>query len=152
MQFYINKIHNIFPGRIQYISHVRSCNLVVFFFFLRWVLYEKPNFKGEKIAVDEGDIEITCPFNLPAEQLQNGHEDGKEQNGEKSNVQTESEPARKSIIGSIRRAVRVRKDQFSFLCYWMKMTCTSLQQSFCYAGKVNSYRKHFCTGVFNSLL
>ncbi|XP_051729242.1 beta/gamma crystallin domain-containing protein 2 [Ctenopharyngodon idella] len=27
-----------------------------------WVLYEKPNFKGEKIALDEGDIELTNPF------------------------------------------------------------------------------------------
>lgn len=79
---------------------------------LRWVLYEKPNFKGEKIALDEGDIELTYPFNPPEEALQNGHMENKEQNGEMkgeaSDGQTESQLARKFIIGSIRRAVRVR--------------------------------------------
>ncbi|XP_078124592.1 uncharacterized protein crybg2 [Sander vitreus] len=75
-----------------------------------WVLYEKPNFKGEKIALDEGDIELTYPFNPPEEQLQNGQKDGEEQNGEQSgetsDVQTENKPARRFIIGSVRRAVR----------------------------------------------
>uniref|UniRef100_A0A3Q3WJA2 Beta/gamma crystallin 'Greek key' domain-containing protein n=1 Tax=Mola mola TaxID=94237 RepID=A0A3Q3WJA2_MOLML len=71
-----------------------------------WVLYEKRNFKGEKIALDEGDIELTCPFSPPEEQLQNGHQEGKEQNGEKSDAQTEVRPTRRFIIGSIRRAVR----------------------------------------------
>lgn len=83
-----------------------------FFFKLRWVLYEKPNFKGEKIALDEGDIELTYPFNPPEEALQNGHRENKEQNGETkgeaSDGQTESQPARRFIIGSMRRAVRVR--------------------------------------------
>ncbi|XP_034747985.1 uncharacterized protein crybg2 [Etheostoma cragini] len=75
-----------------------------------WVLYEKPNFKGEKIALDEGDIEITYPFNPPEDQLQNGQKEGEEQNGEQSgetsDVQTETKPARRFIIGSVRRAVR----------------------------------------------
>lgn len=62
------------------------------FVSLRWVLYEKPNFKGEKIALDEGDIELTSPFLPPEEQQQDG--------------EAERE-ARKFIIGSIRRAVRV---------------------------------------------
>ncbi|XP_022602884.1 beta/gamma crystallin domain-containing protein 1-like [Seriola dumerili] len=66
-----------------------------------WVLYEKPNFKGEKIALDEGDIELTYPFNPPEEQLQNGQEEG-----ETKDEQTETKPARRFIIGSIRRAVR----------------------------------------------
>lgn len=66
--------------------------------YLRWVLYEKPNFKGEKVALDEGDIELTSPFIPPEGQQQNGSEETK---GEDS-------PARKFIIGSIRRAVRVR--------------------------------------------
>uniref|UniRef100_A0A668ASC0 PR domain containing 1b, with ZNF domain n=1 Tax=Myripristis murdjan TaxID=586833 RepID=A0A668ASC0_9TELE len=52
-----------------------------------WVLYEKPNFKGEKIALDEGDIELTCPFNPPEEEEQNGQKEStgqtSEQNGEK---------------------------------------------------------------------
>ncbi|XP_015203884.2 uncharacterized protein [Lepisosteus oculatus] len=53
-----------------------------------WVLYEKPNFKGEKIPLDEGDTEVTCPFGLPEGQ--------------------EGEPqlSRKFVIGSLRRAVR----------------------------------------------
>uniref|UniRef100_A0AAQ4P373 Beta/gamma crystallin 'Greek key' domain-containing protein n=1 Tax=Gasterosteus aculeatus aculeatus TaxID=481459 RepID=A0AAQ4P373_GASAC len=68
-----------------------------------WVLYEKPNFKGEKIALDEGDIELTYPFN-PEEELQNGEKEAGEPSGETSDVQ--SEPARRFIIGSLRRAVR----------------------------------------------
>lgn len=67
-------------------------------------MYEKPNFKGEKIALDEGDIELTSPFLNPVEQQQ--------QNGE-----TKSEDAlpRKFIIGSIRRAVRVGGSRFVML-------------------------------------
>uniref|UniRef100_A0A4W6EYB8 PR domain containing 1b, with ZNF domain n=1 Tax=Lates calcarifer TaxID=8187 RepID=A0A4W6EYB8_LATCA len=74
-----------------------------------WVLYEKPNFKGEKIALDEGDIEITYPFNTPEEQLQNGQKEGEqqaEQNGETNDEQTQTKPPRRFIIGSVRRAVR----------------------------------------------
>ncbi|XP_075995421.1 uncharacterized protein crybg2 [Genypterus blacodes] len=77
-----------------------------------WVLYEKPNFKGEKIALDEGDIEITFPFSPPEEQLQNGQEKGGQkdatgQNGEQDgDKQADTKPAKKFIIGSIRRAVR----------------------------------------------
>lgn len=78
------------------------------------MLYEKPNFKGEKIALDEGDIELTYPFSPPEEQLQNGHQENKENNGETGDVQTENQPARKFIIGSIRRAVRVRQAPFSW--------------------------------------
>ncbi|XP_061737592.1 uncharacterized protein LOC133539587 [Nerophis ophidion] len=73
-----------------------------------WVLYEKRNFKGEKIALDEGDIEITCPFKPPEEEQQVNGE--KQQNGEQkeesSEEQTEAKPAKKFIIGSVRRAVR----------------------------------------------
>uniref|UniRef100_A0A8C3AYN1 PR domain containing 1b, with ZNF domain n=1 Tax=Cyclopterus lumpus TaxID=8103 RepID=A0A8C3AYN1_CYCLU len=68
-----------------------------------WVLYEKPNFKGEKIALDEGDIELTYPFDLE-EQLQNGEQEAGEQNGGTSDVPTK--PVRRFIIGSLRRAVR----------------------------------------------
>ncbi|XP_042362207.1 beta/gamma crystallin domain-containing protein 1-like [Plectropomus leopardus] len=74
-----------------------------------WVLYEKPNFKGEKIALDEGDIEITYPFSPPEEQLQNGQQGKKqngEQNGEEGDALTKTKPARRFIIGSLRRAVR----------------------------------------------
>ncbi|XP_049458184.1 uncharacterized protein crybg2 isoform X4 [Epinephelus fuscoguttatus] len=70
-----------------------------------WVMYEKPNFKGEKIALDEGDIELTYPFSPPEEQLQNGQE-GEKQNGEATDAQAETKPARRFIIGSLRRAVR----------------------------------------------
>ncbi|XP_034560244.1 uncharacterized protein crybg2 [Notolabrus celidotus] len=99
-----------------------------------WVLYEKPNFKGEKIALDEGDIELSYPFGPPEEQLQNGQQQNGQQqngqqqngqqqgekqngepngekqngepNGETSDVQTETKPQRRFIIGSLRRAVR----------------------------------------------
>ncbi|CAN9504228.1 unnamed protein product [Ophioblennius macclurei] len=80
-----------------------------------WVMYEKPDFKGEKIALDEGDIEITYPFGPPPEeqqqqqqQQQNGQQEApqQQQNGEKGEEQSEAKPTRKFIIGSIRRAVR----------------------------------------------
>ncbi|XP_037549013.1 beta/gamma crystallin domain-containing protein 1 [Nematolebias whitei] len=57
-----------------------------------WVLYEKPNFKGEKVALDEGDIELTCPFSSPEEA--------------EPNEQGQDKPTRRFIIGSVRRAVR----------------------------------------------
>ncbi|XP_064836589.1 uncharacterized protein LOC135550057 isoform X2 [Oncorhynchus masou masou] len=71
-----------------------------------WVLYEKPNFKGEKIALDEGDIELTYPFDPPEEvegqQPQNG-EDSQKEGGEEVLA---AKPARRFIIGSVRRVVR----------------------------------------------
>ncbi|KAM7373437.1 hypothetical protein PAMP_008287 [Pampus punctatissimus] len=68
-----------------------------------WVLYEKPNFKGEKVALDEGDIELTCPFSSPEE-----HQDRQkgEQARDGSNGQTNTKPPKKFVIGSLRRAVR----------------------------------------------
>lgn len=75
-----------------------------------WVLYEKPNFKGEKIALDEGDIELSYPFDPPEEeegqQPQNG-EDSQKEGGEEEVVA--AKPARRFIIGSVRRVVRVRR-------------------------------------------
>lgn len=69
---------------------------------LRWVLYEKPNFKGEKIALDEGDIEtLSNPFDTTDE--------AHEQNGQRQDGEGNQEPkTKKFVIGSIRRAVRVR--------------------------------------------
>ncbi|XP_014914100.1 uncharacterized protein crybg2 isoform X1 [Poecilia latipinna] len=69
-----------------------------------WVLYEKPNFKGEKIALDEGDVELTCPFSPPEEVLRNGQEE--EKKNRETEEQSEEKPTQKFIIGSIRRAVR----------------------------------------------
>nr|XP_057903558.1 uncharacterized protein LOC131102084 isoform X2 [Doryrhamphus excisus] len=71
-----------------------------------WVLYEKRNFKGEKIALDEGDIELTCPFLPPEEQQVNGQKQNGEQNDETSEEKKEAKPDRKFVIGSVRRAVR----------------------------------------------
>ncbi|XP_072550444.1 beta/gamma crystallin domain-containing protein 2 [Salminus brasiliensis] len=69
-----------------------------------WVLYEKPDFKGEKIALDEGDIELTYPFG-PVEDRQ-----GPTQNGTQGPEEDSSEPKptapRQFVIGSLRRAVR----------------------------------------------
>ncbi|XP_067282605.1 serine-rich adhesin for platelets [Pseudorasbora parva] len=71
-----------------------------------WVLYEKPEFKGEKFALDEGDIELNDPFGPPDEE-----EVSKQQEGTKAGRgegEEEPEPRRKRrfVIGSIRRAVR----------------------------------------------
>ncbi|XP_061671087.1 uncharacterized protein LOC133498354 [Syngnathoides biaculeatus] len=78
-----------------------------------WVLYEKRNFKGEKIALDEGDIELTCPFQQTEEEGEhqvNGQkvteEQKDEQNEETNEEQSKTKPARRFIIGSVRRAVR----------------------------------------------
>ncbi|XP_047186135.1 uncharacterized protein LOC118292501 [Scophthalmus maximus] len=74
-----------------------------------WVLYEKPNFKGEKFALDEGDIELTNPFSPPEEEEEeevNGQREAGEQNGDPGDERTESAPARRFIVGSLRRAVR----------------------------------------------
>lgn len=104
------------PRRTDQIIHEKfKPRALSVFFPPRWVLYEKPNFKGEKVALDEGDIELTNPFNSPEEQLQNGHEENKEQNSETSDAQTATERTRKFIIGSIRRAVRVRRAHFNLL-------------------------------------
>lgn len=74
--------------------------------FFRWVLYEKPNFKGEKVALDEGDIELTCPFGPIEEELLNGEMGEGQMNGVKTNGETSEEPAedkpvRRLVIGSI---------------------------------------------------
>uniref|UniRef100_A0AAV2K431 Tissue-resident T-cell transcription regulator protein ZNF683 n=1 Tax=Knipowitschia caucasica TaxID=637954 RepID=A0AAV2K431_KNICA len=77
-----------------------------------WVLYEKPEYKGEKIALDEGEIELTNPFgwveDQEEDQVVNGQINGEElTNGEKEQSDSsEEKPARKCVIGSIRRAVR----------------------------------------------
>lgn len=69
------------------------------------MLYEKPNFRGEKIALDEGDTELTYPFSPPEEQqLQNGQ---KEEEKEEEQTEESQAPTRRFIIGSLRRAVRV---------------------------------------------
>ena len=83
-------------------------------------MYEKPNFKGEKLALDEGDLELTCPFICPEEeeveevtmvkevQPENAKPNRPEPNGEQNGEPAEKpKPARKFIIGSLRRTVRV---------------------------------------------
>ncbi|KAI7798875.1 uncharacterized protein crybg2 [Triplophysa rosa] len=68
-----------------------------------WVLYEKPDFKGEKIALDEEDIELTNPFGPPEDEeahLENGT--AQDQEDEELKPQMKKTFA----IGSIRRAVR----------------------------------------------
>ncbi|KAG7258852.1 hypothetical protein CRUP_002479, partial [Coryphaenoides rupestris] len=85
-----------------------------------WVLYEKPNFKGEKVALDEGDLELTFPFMYPEEEEEEQEEeqeqkgevqqekDGVQENGAQNGAQPAEKPkrARKFVIGSLRRAVR----------------------------------------------
>ncbi|XP_051948285.1 uncharacterized protein LOC127619479 [Xyrauchen texanus] len=70
-----------------------------------WVLYEKPDFKGEKIALDEGDIELSNPFKLPDEEEVHEQNGTAQDNGEEDQ-ESKPLPKRKSVIGSIRRAVR----------------------------------------------
>ncbi|RXM97264.1 Absent in melanoma 1 protein [Acipenser ruthenus] len=58
-----------------------------------WVLYEKPSYKGEKCALDEGDHELYYPF---------GHSE--EQPPEDQDPETK--PSKRFVIGSLRRVVR----------------------------------------------
>ncbi|XP_039595272.1 uncharacterized protein crybg2 [Polypterus senegalus] len=55
-----------------------------------WVLYEKPDFKGEKFALEEGDIELSYPFGET----------------EEHSPEPDDPPRKKFVIGSLRRAVR----------------------------------------------
>ncbi|XP_029022888.1 uncharacterized protein crybg2 isoform X2 [Betta splendens] len=71
-----------------------------------WVLYEKPDFKGEKIALDEGDIELTNPFLPPGAPTERDQRASGERNGETEEEAVETKPALRFIIGSVRRAVR----------------------------------------------
>ncbi|XDV35053.1 hypothetical protein PO909_005098, partial [Leuciscus waleckii] len=68
-----------------------------------WVMYEKPDFKGEKIALDEGDTELTDPFG-PAEE----HESHQNEGTTPDRGEEDEKPRmkRRFVIGSIRRAVR----------------------------------------------
>ncbi|XP_016365406.1 serine-rich adhesin for platelets-like isoform X1 [Sinocyclocheilus rhinocerous] len=70
-----------------------------------WVLYEKPEFKGEKIALDEGDIELTNPFGPPDEEVVD-QQNGTTQDHEEEEHESKPRLKRKFVIGSIRRAVR----------------------------------------------
>ncbi|XP_073677558.1 uncharacterized protein crybg2 [Garra rufa] len=70
-----------------------------------WVLYEKPNFKGEKIALDEGDIELTDPFGPPDEEVV-GQQNGTTQHHGEEDHEPKPRLKRKFSFGSIRRAVR----------------------------------------------
>uniref|UniRef100_A0A4W5NRN4 Beta/gamma crystallin 'Greek key' domain-containing protein n=1 Tax=Hucho hucho TaxID=62062 RepID=A0A4W5NRN4_9TELE len=71
-----------------------------------WVLYEKPNFKGEKIALDEGDIELTYPFDPPQEEEEQQPHNGEDSQKEGGEEVVAAKPARRFIIGSVRRVVR----------------------------------------------
>ncbi|KAG1935250.1 beta/gamma crystallin domain-containing protein [Pimephales promelas] len=68
-----------------------------------WVMYEKPDFKGEKIALDEGDIELRDPFG-PAEEHESHQNDGTTM--DRGEEDEEPRMKRRCVIGSIRRAVR----------------------------------------------
>ena len=77
-------------------------------------MYEKPNFKGEKLALDEGDLELASPFVCPEEEVEeevqpeNAKQNGSEAKEDQSGKPAEKpKPARKFIIGSLRRSVRV---------------------------------------------
>ncbi|KAG9355580.1 hypothetical protein JZ751_000418 [Albula glossodonta] len=71
-----------------------------------WVIYEKPNYKGEKVALDEGDIELTNPFASPEENQPKEGEQKGEQEGGKEGEQEVKPQKKKFVIGSLRRAVR----------------------------------------------
>ncbi|KAK1153155.1 hypothetical protein AOXY_G30508 [Acipenser oxyrinchus oxyrinchus] len=58
-----------------------------------WVLYEKPSYKGEKCALDEGDHELYYPFGQSEEQPPEDQD-------------PETKPSKRFIIGSLRRVVR----------------------------------------------
>lgn len=70
-------------------------------FILSWILYEKPNFEGHSIPLEEGELELTGLW---------GIEDVLERNEEAESVEAESEEAESAkpvVIGSIRLVVQV---------------------------------------------
>uniref|UniRef100_A0A4W4FNG3 PR domain containing 1b, with ZNF domain n=1 Tax=Electrophorus electricus TaxID=8005 RepID=A0A4W4FNG3_ELEEL len=69
-----------------------------------WVLYEKPEFKGKKIALDEGNIELTNLFG-PQGNDQCPTQNGTGEFGEDGSDAEPDQP-RRFAIGSLRRAVR----------------------------------------------
>ncbi len=79
------------------------------------MLYEKPEFKGEKVALDEGDIELTNPFGPPDEE-EVDQQNGTTQDHEEENHESKPWLNRKLVIGSIRRAVRVCQTCVYFFC------------------------------------
>ncbi|XP_034762219.2 uncharacterized protein LOC117413488 [Acipenser ruthenus] len=58
-----------------------------------WVLYEKPSYKGEKCALDEGDHKLYYPFGQSEEQPPEDQD-------------PETKPSKRFVIGSLRRVVR----------------------------------------------
>ncbi|XP_051991086.1 serine-rich adhesin for platelets-like [Xyrauchen texanus] len=71
-----------------------------------WVLYEKPDFKGERVALDEGDIDLSNPFQLPEEDEEVHEQNGTAQENGEEDQESKPQPKRTFVIGSIRRAVR----------------------------------------------
>lgn len=65
--------------------------IVLLCFILSWILYEKPNFEGHSISLEEGELELTGLW---------GMEDILEKN-------EEAESAKPVTIGSIRHVVQV---------------------------------------------
>lgn len=77
--------------------------LLLFVIFLSWILYEKPNFEGNSIPLEEGELELTGLW---------GVEDVLERNEEEESA---SKPV---VIGSIRHVVQVSCPKSGFHSFY----------------------------------
>lgn len=78
---------------IQNLSH-QDWLIVLLCFILSWIFYEKPNFEGHSIPLEEGELELSGLWDI---------EDILERNDD------EAESAKPVVIGSIRLVVQVGK-------------------------------------------
>ena len=79
--------------RIQNLSN-QDWLIVLLCFILSWILYEKPNFEGHSIPLEEGELELSGLWDI---------EDVLERSDD------EAESAKPVVIGSIRLVVQVGK-------------------------------------------
>lgn len=99
----------------EYLSNLNLSHqywlMVLLCFVFSWILYEKPNFEGHSIPLEEGELEVAGLW---------GVEDIVERKEEAEPA--EAEPAKPVVIGSIRHAVKVG--------YWKTRIHPSIQQIF----------------------
>lgn len=69
-------------------------------FILSWILYEKPNFEGPSIPLEEGELELTDIWGPGT-----------------SEEQTDCKSQKPAVIGSIRHVVKASNTRFFFFFY-----------------------------------
>lgn len=63
-------------------------------FFFSWILYEKPNFEGASIPLEEGELELTNIWD------------------ENTSEEEECKSAKPAVIGSIKHVVKASNEMY----------------------------------------